>query len=98
MATEFDRGAEPRVPQATIGKAPNQCGGIADPCVSMHDPQLRANTLDGIVRTYKGKMCVRLDLDEQMFPFSTPDVPLENMEAILAAMEEFRTYWWDGRG
>jgi len=40
--------------------------------VSMHDPQLRANTLEGIERCYKGKICIKLDLDRQMFPFCTP--------------------------
>ena len=87
--------------------------------VSTHDPQVRANTLDGIEKAYKGKMCVNLDLDRQMFPFCTPaDInaqvkeavdklcapegglmmvaavydeitPLENMEAICEAMEEY---------
>lgn len=95
--------------------------------VSMHDPQIRANTLAGIVQAYKGKMCVKLDLDRQMLPFCepqdireqvrevvmelgspegglilwawvSPDVPLENIQALIAAAEEFRTYWWDGRG
>ena len=95
--------------------------------VSIHDPQLRANTLEGIIQAYKGKMCVNLDLDGQMFPFCqpeelraqveagvkelgspqgglmlgawvTPDVPLSNIEAIATAMEDFRAYWWDGRG
>ena len=41
--------------------------------VSMHDPQLRANTLDGIEKIYKGKMCINLDLDRQMFPFCKPE-------------------------
>jgi len=41
--------------------------------VSVHDPQLRANTLDGIVKAYKGKMCVNVDLDRQMFPFCKPE-------------------------
>ncbi|MHA1791271.1 MAG: uroporphyrinogen decarboxylase family protein [Promethearchaeota archaeon] len=40
--------------------------------VSVHDPQLRANTLEGIKRAYKGKMCVDLDLDRQSFPFDSP--------------------------
>lgn len=40
--------------------------------VSMHDPQLRANTLEGIEKHYKGKMCINLDLDRQMFPFCKP--------------------------
>jgi uroporphyrinogen decarboxylase len=87
--------------------------------VSMHDPQLRANTLEGIAKAYKGKMCTTVDLDRQSFPFLTPqgirdqirevvevmgdsrgglmlsagvwggDVPLANIEAICAAMEEF---------
>jgi len=41
--------------------------------VSVHDPQIRANTLDMIVGTYKGKMCVDLDLDRQAFPFYDPE-------------------------
>ena len=86
--------------------------------VSVHDPQFRANTLEGIERCYKGKICIDLDLDRQMFPFCTPqeirdqveegierlylpegglmikaaaygeDVPLENIEALVAALEE----------
>jgi len=40
--------------------------------VSMHDPQLRANTLEGIVRSYRGKLCAAIDLDRQGFPFLTP--------------------------
>ncbi len=90
--------------------------------VSIHDPQIRANTLEGIARTYKGKkICVKVDLDEQMFAFCkptdirrqikevaeklyspqgglmiygdpSPDVPLENIEAICSALEEFYTY------
>jgi uroporphyrinogen-III decarboxylase len=26
-----------------------------------------------------------------------PPTPPQNIDAVLAAMEEFRTYWWDGR-
>jgi len=87
--------------------------------ISMHDPQIRANTLEGIVKAYKGKVCVNLDLDRQMFPFCKPedikkqvkevverlgspkgglmvlgeiyggDVPLENIEMLSEAMEEY---------
>jgi len=87
--------------------------------VSMHDPQIRANTLEGIERHYKGRMCINLDLDRQMFMFCTPDdirsqireavrrlssprgglmmfaaicdgaTPLENIEAICTAMEDY---------
>jgi hypothetical protein len=40
--------------------------------VSVHDPQLRANTIDGIAKAYKGKMCANVDLDRQMFGFCAP--------------------------
>jgi hypothetical protein len=40
--------------------------------ISCHDPQLRANTLEGIARCYRGRLCVNLDLDRQMFSFCTP--------------------------
>ncbi|MBD3350892.1 MAG: hypothetical protein GF364_05340 [Candidatus Lokiarchaeota archaeon] len=40
--------------------------------VSIHDPQVRACTLEGIKKHYKGKMCIDLDLDRQLFPFATP--------------------------
>lgn len=40
--------------------------------VSVHDPQLRANGLDDIKRTYLRRLCVNLDLDRQSFPFITP--------------------------
>ena len=91
--------------------------------ISTHDPQLRANTIDGIARAYKGKVCANVDLDRQMFPFCKPDdirrqveevvrkvgspdgglmlcglvwdeiTPLANIEALCAALEEFRLYY-----
>ena len=89
--------------------------------VSFHDPQFRANTLEGIARAYKGRLCAKVDLDRQMFRFCTPqdihrqveevvaamaapegglivmgqawdaDLPLENIEALCAALEQVRT-------
>jgi hypothetical protein len=51
--------------------------------VSMHDPQLRANTLEGIETRYKGKLCINLDLDRQMFAFCTPaDIRRQVEEAV----------------
>jgi uroporphyrinogen decarboxylase len=40
--------------------------------VSIHDPQVRANTLEGIAKHYKGKLCCNVDMDRQSFPFATP--------------------------
>lgn len=39
--------------------------------ISVQDPQLRANTVEGIARAYKGKLCAAVDLDQQGFPFMT---------------------------
>jgi len=40
--------------------------------VNMLNPQFRANGLDNLVRTCKGKVAINLDLDRQLFPFATP--------------------------
>jgi len=40
--------------------------------VNVVNPQVRANGLDNLVRVCKGKVCVNLDLDRQMFPFCSP--------------------------
>lgn len=90
--------------------------------VNVLNPQVRANGLDGLAAACKGKVCVHLDLDRQLFPFATPaeldahvleavqtlgspegglwlhaeigpDVPLENVEALCAAMERYRGYF-----
>jgi len=90
--------------------------------VNVLNPQVRANGLENLARECKGKVCVSLDLDRQMFPFGTPqdiddhvreavevlgmpegglwlgaecgpDVPLENIEAICAALEKYRGYF-----
>ena len=51
--------------------------------VSAHDPQYRANTLEGIEKFYKGKMCINLDLDRQMFAFCHPnDIKEQVREAV----------------
>ncbi len=90
--------------------------------VDVINPQIRANGLENIARLCKGKVCVNLDLDRQMFPFCTPqdiddhvrvavetlgapegglwlyaapceNTPLENIEAICASMERYRSYF-----
>jgi uroporphyrinogen decarboxylase len=40
--------------------------------VSIHDPQVRANTIDGIGAVYRGKLCALVDIDEQMLPVCSP--------------------------
>ncbi|MCX7597417.1 MAG: hypothetical protein N2512_00925 [Armatimonadetes bacterium] len=41
--------------------------------VNVINPQVRANGLDNLARVCKGKVCVDLDLDRQLFPFATPE-------------------------
>lgn len=54
--------------------------------VNMHDPQIRANTIDGIVRAYKGKMCANVDLDRQMFAFCTPEDITNQIREVVEKM------------
>jgi hypothetical protein len=90
---------------------------LKDVGVTMINPQIRANGIDGIRDVIKGNLAMNLDLDRQLFPFASkqeivdhvheaydklympegglsftaecePDVPLENIETICAALEE----------
>ncbi len=71
--------------------------------VSVHDPQFRANTLEGIERHYKGKLCIKLDLDRQMFAFCSPgDIRAQVDESVdrLALPEGGLMMWgsvWDDK-
>ena len=40
--------------------------------VRILNPQIRANGLEGLQEVARGKVCVHLDLDRQLFPFATP--------------------------
>jgi hypothetical protein len=51
--------------------------------VSVHDPQLRANTLEGIAKFYKGKMCIDVDLDRQMFAFCTTNDIKQQVKEVV---------------
>jgi len=41
--------------------------------VDIINPQIRANGLEGLRKAAKGKVCIHLDLDRQLFPFASPD-------------------------
>jgi len=47
-------------------------GDLIDCGVNVINPQIRANGLAGLAAECRGKVCVSLDLDRQMFPFCTP--------------------------
>lgn len=54
--------------------------------VNVLNPQIRANGLQHLVDTCKGKICIDLDLDRQLFPFATPKQIEEHIEECVRAM------------
>lgn len=54
--------------------------------VDVLNPQYRANGLDNLVRTCKGKVCTNLDLDRQMFPFADAKQIDEHIEECVAKL------------
>ncbi len=63
---------------------------LVDCGVNVVNPQVGANGLEALARTCKGKVCVDLDLDRQMFPFATPaqiDTHVREAVEILGAPE-----------
>ena len=59
---------------------------LIDCGITIINPQIRANGLDGLVRMAKGKVCIRLDLDRQLFPFATPDELRTHIREAKAAL------------
>ncbi|KPK85026.1 MAG: hypothetical protein AMJ81_04325 [Phycisphaerae bacterium SM23_33] len=58
-------------------------GDLIECGVNVINPQVRANGLDNLARVCKGKVCVDLDLDRQMFPFCTPgDIDAHVRQAV----------------
>ncbi|MBI5095596.1 MAG: hypothetical protein HZB26_24575 [Candidatus Hydrogenedentes bacterium] len=77
------RKAGARVALSSDGRLLDIVDDLIDCGVSVHDPQARANTLQGIEDAYKGKMCVNLDLDRQMFAFCTPEDVREHVREAV---------------
>ena len=55
----------------TDGRIVDIIPDLIDCGVSVVNPQVRANGLDDLAAVCKGKVCVDLDLDRQLFPFCT---------------------------
>jgi len=56
---------------------------IIETGVAMINPQYRANGLDRLIKTCKGKIPIMLDMDRQLFPYATPDeIRLHIREAV----------------
>lgn len=54
--------------------------------VNVINPQIRANGLDNLVAACRGKVCVNLDLDRQMFPFCSPQDIDEHIHESVAKL------------
>jgi uroporphyrinogen decarboxylase len=50
--------------------------------VSAHDPQLGVNTLEGIIRVYKGKLCAMVDLSQEIALWHSKEIN-EHIEEII---------------
>jgi len=61
---------------------------LIDCGVSIINPQVRANGLENLREVAKGRVCIDLDLDRQLFPFSEPG---EIREHIQSAIETLNT-------
>jgi len=54
--------------------------------VTVLNPQIRANGIDGLVQMCKGKVAVNLDLDRQLFPFCTPEDIHEHIKETVVKL------------
>lgn len=59
---------------------------LMDTGVNIINPQYRANGIDRLVETCKGKIPVMLDLDRQLFPFATPQELREHVRETVEKM------------
>ena len=65
-------------------------GDLIECGVTVLNPQIRANGLDGLVAECKDKVCVHLDLDRQLFPFCTPSDIREHVREAIAKLGQKR--------
>ena len=54
--------------------------------VSLHDPQVRANSIEGVAKAYKGKLCALVDIDEQMLPYCSPEDIKQQIRQVRETM------------
>jgi len=61
-------------------------GDLVECGVNVINPQVRANGLDNLARVCRGKVCVDLDLDRQLFPFCTPQDIDDHVRAAVETL------------
>jgi hypothetical protein len=80
------RAAGAHVYLSSDGRTVDVADDLVECGVSLTDPQLRPNSVEGIVRAFKGKLCVSVNLDQQAFPFATPQEMREQVGCVVEAM------------
>jgi hypothetical protein len=80
------RGAGSQVAFHSDGHILEVVGDLIEAGVTVINPQIRANTLEGIARMMKGKVCVNLDLDRQLFPFATPEKIRDHIREAISKL------------
>jgi uroporphyrinogen decarboxylase len=68
---------------STDGRSLDILDDLIECGITLHDPQVSANTLDGIAAAYKGRLCAIVDIDEQMLPFCRPEEIWEQIREIV---------------
>jgi uroporphyrinogen decarboxylase len=58
--------------------------------VTAINPQIRANGLEGLKKVAKGKVCINLDLDRQLFPFASKAEIQEHIRTAVEALNSPR--------
>jgi len=58
--------------------------------VSLHDPQLGPNPLEGLVAKYKGRLCAQVDINAQMLPVWSPAEIRQQVKSVVEAMADPR--------
>lgn len=59
---------------------------LVDTGVDIINPQYRANGINRLVQTCKGKIPIMLDLDRQLFPFGTPNDIRDHIQEVIKKM------------
>jgi uroporphyrinogen decarboxylase len=58
--------------------------------VTLHDPQLGPNPLEGMAAKYKGRLCAQVDINSQMLPFWSPEEIRRQVKDVIHAMDDPR--------
>lgn len=59
---------------------------LVDCGITIINPQIRANGLEGLVKYAKGRVAIHIDLDRQLFPFATPERIKAHVREVFEAL------------